>query len=79
MPNPDVPCQMVERSNLVEERNLGGPSSTMVSFRCGKGGRHHGVSPQHLQACLNEFTFRINRRFYPFNAFRSRLGIGHGQ
>lgn len=25
---------------------------------------------------LNEFTFRFNRRFYPFNAFRSLLGIG---
>ena len=34
-------------------------------------GIHHGVSHQHLQAYLNEFTFRFNRRFYPFNAFRS--------
>ena len=34
---------------------------------------HHGVSHQHLQAY--EFTFRFNRRFYPFNAFRSLLGI----
>lgn len=34
-------------------------------------GIHHGVSPQHLQAYLNEFAFR----FYPFNAFRSLLGI----
>ena len=38
-------------------------------------GIHHGVSPQHLQAYLNEFTFRFNRRFYPFNAFRSLLGL----
>ena len=36
---------------------------------------HHGVSPQHLQAYLNDFTFRFNSRFYPFNAFRSLLGI----
>jgi hypothetical protein len=36
---------------------------------------HHGVSAKHLQAYLNEFTFRFNRRFYPFNAFRSLLGI----
>jgi len=41
-------------------------------------GVHHGVSPQHLQAYLNEFTFRFNRRFYPFNAFRSLLGIATG-
>ena len=38
-------------------------------------GVHHGVAPQHLQAYLNEFTFRFNRRFYPFNAFRRLLGI----
>jgi transposase-like protein len=41
-------------------------------------GTHHGVSPQHLQTYLNEFTFRFNRRFYPFNAFRSLLGIAGG-
>jgi len=34
-------------------------------------GIHHGVSAKHLQACLNEFTFRFNRRFYPFNACQS--------
>ena len=38
-------------------------------------GIHHGVSHQHLQAYLNAFTFHFNRRFYPFNAFRSLLGI----
>jgi len=37
---------------------------------------YHSVSDQHLQAYLNEFTFRFNRRFYPFNAFRSLLGLG---
>ena len=41
-------------------------------------GIHHGVSPQHLQTYLNEFTFRFNRRFYPFNTFRSLLGIAGG-
>lgn len=39
-------------------------------------GVHHGVSPDHLQAYLNEFVFRFNRRFYPFNSFRSLLGLG---
>ena len=39
-------------------------------------GIHHGVSAKHLQAYLNEFTFRFNRRFFPFNAFQSLLGIG---
>jgi hypothetical protein len=37
---------------------------------------HHGVSPQHLQAYLNEFVFRFNRRFYPMTAFNAVLGIG---
>ena len=41
-------------------------------------GIHHGVSAKHLQAYLNEFTFHFNRRFYPFNAFRSLLGITGG-
>jgi hypothetical protein len=27
---------------------------------------------------INEFTFRFNTRFYPFNAFRSLLGIAGG-
>lgn len=39
------------------------------------GGIHHSVRHQHLQAYLNDFTFRFNWRFHPFNAFRSLLGI----
>jgi hypothetical protein len=38
-------------------------------------GIHHGVSQKHLQAYLNEFVFRFNRRFYPMSAFHSLLGI----
>ena len=38
-------------------------------------GRHHGTSQQHLQAYLNEYTFRFNRRFYPMTAFNSALGL----
>ena len=38
-------------------------------------GTHHGVSPQHLQAYLNEFVFRFNRRFWPMAAFDSVLKI----
>lgn len=38
-------------------------------------GTHHGVSPKHLQAYLNEFVFRFNRRFWPMAAFVSVLGI----
>ena len=39
-------------------------------------GTHHGVSQQHLQAYLSEYTFRFNRRFYPMTAFNSLLGLG---
>lgn len=38
-------------------------------------GTHHGVDPKHLQAYLNEFVFRFNRRFYPMTSFHSLLGI----
>ena len=38
-------------------------------------GTHHGVFPQHLQAYLNEYVFRFNRRFWPMVAFDSVLGI----
>ena len=50
----------------------------MVLIKDWLNGIHHGVSAKHLQAYLNEFTFRFNRRFYPFNAFRSLLGIAGG-
>jgi ISXO2-like transposase domain/Transposase zinc-ribbon domain len=39
-------------------------------------GTHHGrVEPQHLQAYLNEYVFRFNRRFYPMTSFNSILGL----
>jgi hypothetical protein len=39
-------------------------------------GTHHGrIAPKHLQAYLNEYVFRFNRRFYPMTAFHSVLGI----
>jgi predicted RNA-binding Zn-ribbon protein involved in translation (DUF1610 family) len=39
-------------------------------------GTHHGrVEPQHLQAYLNEYVFRFNRRFHPMTGFNSILGL----
>jgi len=39
-------------------------------------GTHHGrIEPKHLQAYLNEYVFRFNRRFYPMTAFNSVLGL----
>ena len=44
------------------------PISHLVfaNLKTWRAGTHHGVSARHLQAYLNEFTFRFNRRFYPF-------------
>ena len=39
-------------------------------------GTHHGVSAKHLQAYLDEFTFRFNRRHTPMAAFQTLLGLG---
>jgi transposase-like protein len=42
-------------------------------------GTHHGrVERQHLQAYLNEFAFRHNRRFWKFSAFQRLMEIAVG-
>ena len=39
-------------------------------------GTHPGrIERHHLQAYLNEYVFRFNRRFYPMTAFNSVLGL----
>ena len=39
-------------------------------------GTFHSVGQKHLQAYLNEFMFRFNRRFYRSTSFRTLLGFG---
>ena len=39
-------------------------------------GTFHGVRNHHLQAYLNEFMFRFNRRFFRAVSFLSLLGLG---
>lgn len=39
-------------------------------------GTFHGVDRKHLQAYLNEFMFRFNRRFWRHVSFRRLLGFG---
>jgi len=43
-------------------------------------GTHHGVEAKHMQAYLDEFVFRFNRRRTPMAAFQSLLGLtsSHG-
>ena len=38
-------------------------------------GTFHGVSPKHMQAYLNEYVFRFNRRFTPQQGFDAMLGL----
>ncbi len=38
-------------------------------------GIHHGVDPKYLQAYLDEYVFRFNRRGTPMAAFQTLLGI----
>jgi transposase-like protein len=42
------------------------------------GGTHHGVGHAHLQAYLDEFAFRFNRRRTPMAAFQTLLGLASG-
>ena len=39
-------------------------------------GTHRGVSPAHLPAYLDEYTFRHNRRGTPMAGFQTLLGLG---
>ena len=41
-------------------------------------GTHHGVGHDHLQAYLDEFAFRFNRRRTPLAAFQTLLGLASG-
>lgn len=43
-----------------------------------RGTHHDRVERKHLQAYLDEFAFRHNRRFWPFGAFQRVLTIGVG-
>ncbi len=42
------------------------------------GGTPHGVGHDHLQAYLDEFAFRFNRRRTPMAAFQTLLGLASG-
>ena len=51
-------------------------STVAANLKSWLAGTFHGVSPQHLQAYLDEFTFRFNRRFHRAVSFRTLLGLG---
>jgi hypothetical protein len=47
-----------------------------ANLKCWALGVYHGLRRQHLQAYLDEFVFRFNRRRNRHAAFRALLGIG---
>ncbi len=49
-----------------------------VSLPAVKSRAHHGVGHDHLQAYLDEFAFRFNRRRTPMAAFQTLLGLAAG-
>ncbi|HWH65803.1 MAG TPA: IS1595 family transposase [Gaiellales bacterium] len=52
---------------------------TLSNLKTWLQGTHRGVSEDHLQAYLDEFVFRHNRRRTPMAAFQTLLGLGAAQ
>ncbi len=61
---------------VIDDSALGNIHKVFSNLKMWLIGTHHGVSPQHLQAYLNEYTFRFNRRVTPMAAFQTALGLG---
>lgn len=51
-------------------------STVTTNLKAWLDGTFHGVTKLHLQAYLDEFMFRFNRRFYRAVSFRTLLGLG---
>jgi len=61
---------------VIDDSSLGNIHKVFSNLKTWLIGTHHGVSSQHLQAYLNEYTFRFNRRRTPMAAFQTILGLG---
>lgn len=64
----------IEGSN-VEKSSLPLAHIAISNMKSWLKGVFHGVSKKHLQAYLNEYVFRFNRRHYPMSGFKSLLGL----
>jgi transposase-like protein len=62
--------------HYVDQSELGNLHKVFGNLKQWLIGTHKGVSPQHIQSYLNEFTFRFNRRKTPMAAFQTALGMG---
>jgi len=62
--------------DTIESEEMHHPHRVFSNLKAWLIGTHHGVSTKHLQAYLNEFTFRYNARRNLMAAFAAVLGIG---
>ncbi len=60
---------------IVETLELEHIHKTFGNLKTWIEGTHHGVSKKHMQAYVNEFVFRHNRRRTPMAAFQTVLGL----
>jgi transposase-like protein/ribosomal protein L37AE/L43A len=69
-----------QRAGVGEEPHLPRAHRAISNLKAWLHGTHRGVSREHLQVYLDEFTFRHNRRGTPMAAFQTLLGLGgiHG-
>ncbi|GAG37322.1 unnamed protein product [marine sediment metagenome] len=68
--------QSANYNRIIDDSELANLHKVFGNLKQWLVGTHKGVSPQHLQAYLNEFTFRLNRRVTPMAAFQTSLGLG---
>lgn len=65
-----------QRASVGEEPYLPHAHRAISNLKAWLHGTHRGVSREHLQVYLDEFTFRHNRRRTPHAAFQTLLGLG---
>jgi len=62
-------CTKAQSRGALADRAIGNLKQWLL-------GTHHGVGRHQLQAYLDEFVFRHNRRKQPMAAFQTLLGLG---
>jgi transposase-like protein len=66
----------VQQSTEPGEQLLPRAHRAISNLKAWMHGTHRGVSDEHLQAYLDEYVFRHNRRGTPMAAFQTLLGLG---
>ena len=71
----DILAKHGYRHRVVASGSLDRIHMSFGNFKTWILGTHHGVSSKHMQAYVNEFVFRHNRRSNPMAAFQTILGL----